>query len=737
VWRYEIPEGKTEKTKVPYSARDPFRKAASDNPETWATAAEALQTFRQHRERFDGIGLCCMGSDIVAFDLDECYNPADRLLQPWVHKLVFERARSYTEITPSGVSIRIIGRGTGAHVHRIHKGQKVDIAIKECATYRKATRYISITGNAFPGAPLELANLDAVVDEVVAELDALASANRNRAAGDADEAAPDAGDDELPQAVTALLHFPDGGRGVAHGKYGSRSELMFATIIIALKSGVSAKAITNAFLDETYARCAIFEHCRSQSGSTRAYVTRQIQQARDEIKRGLDAEVAKINQNHALVLAGNKAAVMKFEKVEGREQFRLLQVGAMRQWYSNQLVAVGKRTMSVADYWLSHKDRRQYQGIEFAPVKAREGYYNLWRGFAVEPREGDCSKFLAHIKDNVAQGDEYIFKWVIGWFAQIVQQVHVKIGTSLALRGGQGVGKTKIGEVVGSLFGSHYELVSDPRYITGNFNSHMAQLVLLHADEAFWAGDKRSEGKLKDMVTGIRHRLEFKGVDPILVNNYIRLFVTGNQDWLVPAGFHERRFAILDVGQGRMQDNDYFAAIDHEMNHGGREALLYYLLKFDLSQVNLREIPRTGALLEQIIESADPQQSWWFDVLKRGELPWGIDEPNTCPKKTLFRRYVQHANLQGARRRAIEVKIGMFLKRYVGSDLETKRKDFKIYHRNGRRLIERNGWVYVFPPLRECRERFAKEMVQDAVVWDEPAADWTHETEEVEDEGPF
>jgi len=42
----------------------------------------------------------------------------------------------------------------------------------------------------------------------------------------------------------------------------------------------------------------------------------------------------------------------------------------------------------------------------------------------------------------------------------------------------------------------------------------------------------------------------------------------------------------------------------------------------------------------------------------------------------------------------------------------------------------------VFPSLRDCRERFVKEMGQDAMTWDEPAADWTHETEEVEDENP-
>ena len=131
----------------------------------------------------------------------------------------------------------------------------------------------------------------------------------------------------------------------------------------------------------------------------------------------------------------------------------------------------------------------------------------------------------------------------------------------------------------------------------------------------FWAGDHAAEGKLKDLITGEHHFIEYKGKEPIRVRNYVRLFVTGNPDWLVPAGIEERRFAALDMGEARMQDTEYFAAIDAEMDNGGREALLEHLLRFDLSTVNLREIPKTAALLEQKMSSLSPEQGWWLDTL--------------------------------------------------------------------------------------------------------------------------
>jgi hypothetical protein len=420
--------------------------------------------------------------------------------------------------------------------------------------------------------------------------------------------------------------------------------------------------------------------------------------------------VSNINHDHALVLVSNKAAVMR---LESGPDFRLLQVDSFKQWFANQCIEIDEKPVSIAKLWFVHPQRRQYQGIEFVPNGGRSGYYNLWQGFAVEPRQGSCQLFLDHLKDNVAQGDDDLYKWVVGWFAQIFQQPDQKMGTALVLRGKMGVGKTKVGEVIGALLDPHYVLVAQPRYVTGQFNSHMRHILLLQADEAFWAGDKAAEGRLKDLVTGKKHLIELKNFEPIFINNYIRLFVTGNEHWVWPAGFDERRGAILDVGDQHAEDHLYFAAIDNEMDNGGREALLYHLLNFDLSQVNLRVIPKTDALLEQKIEGMTSQQAWWLDMLKKGLLPWGAAERNACPKTKLYYRYIKHAKLQGVNRRAIEVSLGMFLSKVCGSGLTSTKVDAIIP-------------VYRFPSLKECRALFEKRIGQ-ALTWDDEHEDWGFE----------
>jgi hypothetical protein len=56
------------------------------------------------------------------------------------------------------------------------------------------------------------------------------------------------------------------------------------------------------------------------------------------------------------------------------------------------------------------------------------------------------------------------------------------------------------------------------------------------------------------------------------------------------------------------------------MENGGYEAMLYDLLKLDISDFDPRVFPRTEALGDQVIMSLDSICKFWFDLLSKAEL---------------------------------------------------------------------------------------------------------------------
>lgn len=403
-----------------------------------------------------------------------------------------------------------------------------------------------------------------------------------------------------------------------------------------------------------------------------------------------DAIVQELNQKYGIIQVGDKVRVLQ----DNGDSFELLRKEDFRFLYQNQRVG----RMTAGDAWLSNPMRRSLDGgIVFEPPggKSTLNAFNVFRGWGVEPTAGECSLFLEHVRANVCQGDEALYRWVMGWFAWIVQHPTKKLGTALALRGKQGTGKSIIGDTFGRLLGRHWVKVDDPHYVTGRFNSHLEHCLLLQAEEAFWAGSKAAEGRLKNLVTSSEQLIERKGVDPYTMPNYVRLFVTSNEDWVVPAGFEERRFAVLDVSDSRMKDFAYFGAIIREMEGDGYGALMHHLQTMVLDESTLRTIPNTKALDEQKRRSEAPEFGWLREVLQDGVLPGDEHGTGVSLSEDMHFSYVEYAKERGVTRRLDKDDLGRFIAKVCPG---AKRTRVSV---GGKRPYARQ-----FPPLAETRAQF-------------------------------
>lgn len=426
--------------------------------------------------------------------------------------------------------------------------------------------------------------------------------------------------------------------------------------------------------------------------------------------------VEELNKRHAVVMLGGRCAVINesFDHALNRPCVTFSKLSDFKNYYSNRKISISvdgrgrSREISIAQVWLESPRRRQYSGVVFSPGRDIPGHYNLFKGFAVEPKRGDWSLFRQHIFEVIANRIEEIFIWILAWVARIFQEPSGgRSGTSIVLRGKQGTGKGCFATQIGTIIGSHFLHITNQSQLTGRFNSHLKDCLLAFVDEGFWAGDRSSEGSLKAIVTEDYIICEPKFQDAFTVRNYINLIIASNHSWVVPAGLDERRFFVLDVSDARAQNRSYFEKIHKQMDCGGREAMLYELLQMDISGIDLRTFPRTDALLDQITHTMQPHQHFWYQKILDGSISQDDHHwPSYVICQELYRSYLEFAKSLGHRHLISNNQFGKELKKLC-SPLKKSRMSMAGKTR---------PWVYLLPDLSTCRREFEK-LVKTEIPW--------------------
>jgi len=362
------------------------------------------------------------------------------------------------------------------------------------------------------------------------------------------------------------------------------------------------------------------------------------------------------------------------------------------------------------DLWMRHPDRRTYTGFAFEPSdECPADKYNLWRGWPIEPKEGPCDLILNHIREIICSEDLVLYEWVVDWLAYMFQNIGGRRSdTAIALLGGQGTGKSFFINTIGKLLGRHFKQISQQLQLTGNFNLHLKDALLVYLDEAIWPGDKRAEGHLKSLITAPLVQIEGKHKDAFHITNHIRVMFSSNNRRVVPAGLDERRFCVLKVSDKRKNDRAYFKKIQDQLDNGGYAALLHFFLNKKITS-NVWSIPQTDALFDQKLASMDSGQQYWYScmsdefLLDPGE-PW----PELVEKRRLYEHYLNYTQKRGYHHYLPDNQFFKVLK-----DLCPELKTVRLpANAKGKR-----PWAFQVPPLEVCRTAFEKSLGMP-IRWD-------------------
>lgn len=694
VWRREKRKGKF--TKVPYSPGTKENASVTELAD-WATFDQAMATY--NAGGFDGVGFVLTSNDpFTGVDLDHCLDLKTGVIEPWALAIV-DQLHSYTERSPSGTGLRIFVKGA-----LLGEGRK-----KGPIEFYCDVRYLTITGDHLTGTPLTIEDRHETLQFVHAAHFPKPNANGTR------PPQPITADDE-PQLVL-MFASKNGAKirklweGDWSGDHPSQSEADSALCChLAFWFGRDSQRMDRMFRQSKLMR----EKWDSRRGDS-TYGADCIANACAKVKENYqesDATVLELNRQYAVVWMGGDCVILREHLAPdtGILDVSFCSKGALKLFHAAD-PKVGR--VNRIEYWLRHPKHRTYDGLVFQPglTPSDPKFYNLWQGFAVEPQPGDCSLYLTHLEENICSGDKELYRYILAWMANVVQTPGTRPGVAIVLRGKQGTGKGVFAKGFGRLFAPHFAHITNSHQLVGRFNALLKKAVLVFADEAFWAGDKQAEGTLNALITEETHNIEPKGIDPFSVKNFMHLIVASNHEWVIPAASEARRWLVLDVSERYMQNHDYFKAIDTQLKNGGREALLYELLNYDGSGVNLWTVPKTAALSDQKVHSMTAVEKFWFGRLEAGSQigrQWHTEGGYDCGEDTwesaicaaqLYDAYITRSQQAGVKRRAMEMELADALKRMVP---EAK---------HGRMLFSGSQKrVWTFPPLGECRKAFDKYM---------------------------
>lgn len=350
--------------------------------------------------------------------------------------------------------------------------------------------------------------------------------------------------------------------------------------------------------------------------------------------------MARLSEKFTVVVDGGKVRIMykQYDPSENRTKwvslakhdFELLLIN--RKIERLKIVDPYDRTkdkveiVPVSKAWLEMGTRKTAQGVVFDPEREHPQFLNLWTGWGVQPARGSWSYLEELIHEVLCDGKEELTTYLKNWMAFMVQKPWEPPEVAICFRGDKGVGKSTLGNALVSLAGRHGMQVVSPRLLTGNFNAHLQDIVMLFADEAIPPTDRNAQNVLKSMITERTMTIEKKGVDVTTGLNRLHVMMASNHDWFVSAGLTdgERRYFVTEVNRKRQEDKKFFGALHKQLyKNGGLSAMLHDLQLRDLDGWQPRgDVPQSKALVEQKLRNMEPLAQWWFNILDSGVLPF-------------------------------------------------------------------------------------------------------------------
>lgn len=273
---------------------------------------------------------------------------------------------------------------------------------------------------------------------------------------------------------------------------------------------------------------------------------------------------------------------------------------------------------SVADRWLSGKERNQYEKMTYAPGKllVYKGDLNRWRGMGSEAKQGNIApwnEMLDYLFPNAPEQRKYFEQSL----AYPIQHLGTKMKSAVVLYSRmQRLGKNSVAEAVGNVYGLRERknaIVIGEDDLYARFNGWQKDMQFIIADEVQGGHDKyKVAERLKTLISSTDTYVEEKFLAKYTIPNCANyIFLTNHPDAFYIAA-EDRRFWIWEIPQESPLSPDFYKQF-HEWKDSpeGIAALYWHLLHVDMKDFNPHgHAPMTAAKEDAVELSRTDLQRW-------------------------------------------------------------------------------------------------------------------------------
>lgn len=242
---------------------------------------------------------------------------------------------------------------------------------------------------------------------------------------------------------------------------------------------------------------------------------------------------------------------------------------------------------------------------------------NVWRDTGVVAKAGSCSALTEHFELLVP--DKSQRDHLLNYLAHLVQKPGVKVKHVILIIGGQGIGKSAIGQLIARIVGKENAIVVGPSEAEDKYKARWGNRQVLIFEELMADNRLKFYNDVKPWITEEEHSVEEKYIQSYFASTPRGMFAFSNEHAPTRISADDRRFFVVRSPLQK-QSADYYNRLFRAI--GGEElaAFKYQLLTRDISSFEPdAPPPMTEAKQELISDTKAPIENRLEDLIAARE----------------------------------------------------------------------------------------------------------------------